>query len=502
MRGKGASGETQNRSGRHGPIRKGHGRMKNAFKSLCTSVLFASVATGCASPPQQAGFGEVRDAVAERTGQPVHWNRGGPEDEAAAEAVRAMLSEELSRETAVQIALLNNRRLQATYEELGLAQAALVQAGLLKNPIFAGAIRFPLSDGSAELDFSIVQDFLNILYTPLRKRVAASEFEAAKLRVTGDVIDLTGRTEAAYYRLLADEQTLEMRHQVVEAGSASFEAMKRLHEAGNVTVLDVDTERALYEQARLDLARAEAAVIESRERLNRLMGVWGAETQWTTARRLPEVPAEEPDLDDLESRAVAASIDLGIARQELVSFGERLGLVKATALVPALEAGVTSEREEREWEVGPAIALPVPLLDQGQARIAAAESDLRRRQQAYTALAVEVRSAVRAARQRLLTARNTARHYRDVMLPLAERVVAQTQLRYNAMQVGVFQLLLAKRQQILAAQRYIEALRDFWLARTELEQILRGRLTDLGLTPEPMTAMPDGGGLAPNEGGE
>ena len=458
-------------------------------------ALIAALPAGCATVPQESGFGEVRHTAAERADLRLHWNQGTPEDQAVAESVRAMLAEPLTAETAVQIALLNNARLQATYEELGIAQAALVQAGLLENPFFEGVAVFPLAGGQPDLELSLVQEFLGILYIPLRKRIAAADFEAAKRRVTGEVLDLAGQTRAAFYRMLAAEQMLEMRQQVVQATAASFDAIKRLREAGNVTLLDVDNERALYEQARLDLARAEATVLESREQLDKVMGLWGTDTQWTAAHRLPEMPNEPLDLGNLESRAIEASLDLAAARQELIAFGERLGLVQATALVPDAELGVTSEREEGEWEVGPVIGLPLPFFDQGQARIATARAELRRRRQTYAALAVEIRSAARAARQRYLTARDMARHYREVMLPLRERIVQQNQLQYNAMQVGVFQLLLAKQQQIDTAQRYIEALRDYWLARTEVEQLLRGRATDLGVAiAEPMVAAPAAGG--------
>lgn len=474
--------------------------MNDKLKTLCTLTLVTAVVAGCATVPQEAGFGEVRNAMAQRTNLRVHWNQGTPEDQAVAKSVRALLAEPLTAETVVQIALLNNARLQATYEELGIAQAALVQAGLLDNPFFEGVAVFPLAGGKPDLELSLVQEFLSILYLPLRQRIAAAEFEAAKHRVTGEVLDLAGRTQASFYRMLADEQMLELRQQVVKATSASFDAIQRLREAGNVTALDVDNERALYEQARLDLARAEAAVFEGREELNQMMGLWGADVEWTAAaHRLPDLPSEPLDLAEFESRAVEFNLDLAAARQELIGLGERLGMVKATALVSDLELGVTSEREEGEWEVGPVLGLPIPLFDQGQARIAAAYAKLRRRQQAYAASAVELRSAARAARQRYLMARDLARHYQQVMLPLRTRIVQQNQLQYNAMQVGVFQLLLARQQQIDTAQRYVESLRDYWLARTEAEQLLRGHRTDLGgAVAEPMAAAPAGAGGSPH----
>jgi len=103
-------------------------------------------------------------------------------------------------------------------------------------------------------------------------------------------------------------------------------------------------------------------------------------------------------------------------------------------------------------------------------------AELRRAQQEYYALGVRVRATVRAVRERLQGAQDRALYYRDIMLPLWERIVHETQLQYNAMQRGVFELLRAREQQIQAAVAYIDALRDYWLARTDLGQILSGRL--------------------------
>ena len=108
------------------------------------------------------------------------------------------------------MALLNNRELQAVYAELGVAQADLVQAGLLTNPVFDGAALFPVAGGPVKLDLSVAVRFLDIFYLPLRKRVAAARFEEAKLQVTGAVLDFAATVRAAFYRHQANEQRLEL----------------------------------------------------------------------------------------------------------------------------------------------------------------------------------------------------------------------------------------------------------------------------------------------------
>ena len=436
----------------------------------------AGFLAGCASVPRDSGFANVRSDVESRTGQRVQWNRLSADDRSVAAALDALLADGLDADRAVQIALLNNRRLQATYEDLGVAQADVVQAGLLRNPVFDGDAKFVEGGGGTLVELAVVQDFLDVFFIPLRRRVAATAFEAEKLRVTGAAIDLVGEVRAAYYTHVAAEQALELRRTVVAATEASYDLARRIREAGNITALDVANERALYEQSKLDLATAEAASLDTRERLNTLLGLWGPRTSWSVRGRLPDPPAEEAPPADVERRAVERNLDLAIARNHVEAAARALGVRRSLALLPEAEAGVAAEHEpEGEWAMGPALSLPIPLFDQGQAATAAARASLERARQNYIATAVEVRSAARTARNRLLAARARADYYRRVILPLRQEITRQTQLQYNGMQVGPFQLLQAKQNEIDAGVQSIDALRDYWVARAQLEQLESGR---------------------------
>src|SRR5688500_3792806 len=96
-----------------------------------TSVYFLAALSGCASMKPGMGFVDVQIAVSERSGARVHWNTGSQPDATVDAAIQSMLERELTADEAVQVGLLNNHDLQALYEELNIAQADLVQAGLL-----------------------------------------------------------------------------------------------------------------------------------------------------------------------------------------------------------------------------------------------------------------------------------------------------------------------------------------------------------------------------------
>jgi cobalt-zinc-cadmium efflux system outer membrane protein len=206
------------------------------------------------------------------------------------------------------------------------------------------------------------------------------------------------------------------------------------------------------------------------------MGLWGKDTEWQTDGRLPDIPTQALQTDEIERTALSRSIDLPHARQRIVAAGEQLGFTRSTALLPEIDFGVHGEREEGAWQVGPEIAFPIPLFDQGQGRIGRAVAELRRAQMDYYGLAVQIRSTARALRDRIEGARDRALYYRDILLPLHERIVNESQLQYNAMQLGPIELLRARERQIETAVGYIEALRDYWVARGDAGQLLAGRL--------------------------
>jgi outer membrane protein, heavy metal efflux system len=446
---------------------------RHAGRIATTAVALALLA-GCATIEPRAGFEHVRSETEARGLPQVEWIRGADEDERVTAAVREILErEELTVEDAVQVALLNNRNLQAVYADLGVAQADLVGAGLLQNPVFSAGVLFPLNGG--EISLGVSQSFLDVFYIGLRTRVAEAQFEVAKKRVTGTVLEHAHRTRVAYYDVQAAQQRLEMREQIVLGTALALEFSERLRDAGNITALALAQERALHEEARLAQAEAEVELITARERLNVLMGVWGPQTTWTIADRLAEVPAEPAPIESVEARAIEASLDLQVARRQLEALGQQLGIVNVTALVPRLQVGVEAERDEGEWFAGPEISIGIPLFDRGQARRAVAREEIGRQQHLYVARAVEVRAVAREAYLRRQLAAQRVAFIRELMLPLRERITHESQLQYNAMQIGVPDLLLARRQQIELGEQYVDELYRYWRADAELQLILDGQ---------------------------
>ena len=457
--------------------------MKRSFRfSTGVLCLVMFVMAGCAQVPKEAGFGDVQALIHQRVDYRLHWNQGSAEDEQVARAIDELLERELSVDGAVQIALLNNQHLQAVYEDLGITQAEVVEAGLLENPVFFGQARFPdKSPSITNLEFEISQSFLNILMLPARKKLAAMQFEEVKLRVADEVFKLAAEVRAAYYGAISASQVDRMRQHIAEAAAASYEMAKRMHRAGNISDLRLAGEQGHYEQARIDAVHSTTMVVETREQLIRLMGLWGARTKLKLAHQLPEVPAREISLDHLESLAIKNRLDLAAARREIEVLAQALGITLDWRWIGRAEVGMSTERDtDGQWVTGPSLTFELPIFNQRQADIAKIEARLRQGQKRLAARAVKIRSEVRALRERLIMHRRVAKHYKDVVIPLQERIVELTLQEYNYMLSGVFELLTARRNEFDNYQKYIETVRDYWLTRTQIQRVVGGKLPPPG----------------------
>lgn len=449
---------------------------------------------GCTSVPRDAGFPRVQELVHQRIGQRAVWNQASAADAAVTDSVKHLLGKELTADDAVKVALLNNRALQATYEELGVAQADLVEAGLLQNPVFFGQIRFP-SRPEIPWEADVVQNFLELFVLPLRKRVAEAEFERAKYHVASAVLDHAAQVRSAFYSLQGAEQLREMRATAAEATEASAELANRQFQASNISELDRSNEQALHEQAMIELALAEAEVLAQRERLNGLMGLWGDDAdRWRIASRLPGLPEPEVSPADLVSLAMGQRLELQRARQEIEVMAQSLGLAQFTRAaggITRLDIGAHYEREpEGIGTLGPSLEITLPIFNQGQPGLARAEALFRQSQQRYNALTAQIHSEVRAARDRMFTARRLVERYQTSTLPLRERIVQESQLHYNAMQIGPAQLLQARQAQLDAGRQYTETLRNYWVARSDLERAVGGRLATASTATQPTVIEP------------
>jgi cobalt-zinc-cadmium efflux system outer membrane protein len=430
---------------------------------------------GCASTDPRPAITAANQLAAERSGLAAPWLAGEPEREGAAKRSREILAAPLSGEGAAELALLNNPALQARLEDLGVAQADLAQATRLANPRFAWA---DLRSGAARqqtLAFEI--EIVDWLVQPLRRKMAEGELEKTRYEVGSAILEVAGEARKALLEFQAEEQMAARLAAMAEVAAAAAEFSQKLFEAGNVGALDLAQYRAASAQARADLAQTRGQARQRRERVNRALGLDGEAAAWTAVAELPELPAQEADLSQLERLAFESRLDLAAARSGVDLVGRALALKRKTRFLPVgIDLGIEREREVGGATLtGPTIALQLPLFDTGRASIARLESEERRARWQLAALTGRARSEVRENRDALAAARERATLYREELLPLRAEILDLTLRHYNMMLRGTYDVLQARQRQVEAERAYLEALRDYWSARLDLEQAVGGR---------------------------
>ncbi|HUG52573.1 MAG TPA: TolC family protein, partial [Vicinamibacteria bacterium] len=365
-------------------------------------VSVAATAAGCASAPKDAGFADVRRTVVEHTDQPIEWDPSVPVRPADDAALAPLLEEELTAEGAVRIAFANNRDVQATLEELGIARAELLAAGTIRNPLFHVETRFP-GRPSTPVEMGIAQTLVDLFQLKNRKRLGRAQFEATRIQVGGAVVHFAAQVRARYFDLLAARRILARQETIRKAQEAATELALRQHAAGNISDLDLENEQSRYEQVKLDHARAQLDELEARERVIADLGlVQRVELKLPDDFPPPEALAATPE--DVEARAVAERLDLRVARREIEAAQQALPLARSSAF-DELALGVHYEKEpDGSRTTGPELEVPIPIFDRGGAQKARAYSLLRQAQQRFVALTVAARSEARSALERLRTA--------------------------------------------------------------------------------------------------
>jgi cobalt-zinc-cadmium efflux system outer membrane protein len=323
---------------------------------------------------------------------------------------------------------------------------------------------------------------MSFVLTPMHKKAARHDLDAARFDAAGDVVELGYRVRSAFYALQASEQAFRVAQRSLDALAAGRDATEALLEAGNIPQLDASSQIAAFERARVTVAKLELEVAERKESVQRLLGLHGTLTQWSIVSGLDPAP-EEPSLaDDLEGRALKANLDLAATKQRLEAIAKRTGIARTEGWLPRIDVDVHSlignpddtSRESVRW--GGGVGIDVPLFDRQQGTLRAREAEFDSWLERYQGLAIDIRSAVREASARQRSAHQRARQYQNVIVPAQDTVMEHTVLQYNAMQIGVFQLLEARRAQLEVALDYADTLREYWSASAELDALLAGRV--------------------------
>jgi outer membrane protein TolC len=445
--------------------------------SLAVPLALAQFAllAGCASVAPDGGFGSVAGSARERIGAEPRLARDDKAARALAQLVQEMLSQPLGMDDAVKVAVLANPGLQASYWKVGIAQADLAQAGRLPNPVFT--YKHLANSGDVAIERTFTANLVGILTMPLASRLEARRFEQVKLEVAREIEQHARDTRIAWVEAVAANQALVYARQVEAAAEASAELAGRVARAGNMSQLDLAREQVFHAEIQASVARAGKHAVAAREKLTRLLGLWGKDTQYSLPEHLPELPAAPATLEDVERMALAQRLDVQAAKLDAETTASNLGLTKSTRLINVLDLGYVNETTTNAPTArGYELTLELPLFDWGGARVARAEGVYMQAVHRVAQAAVTARSEARETYLDYRSAYDVAAHYRDTVIPLRKRISQEVLLRYNGMLLSTQDLLADSREQASAVSSYIEALREFWTAHANLEAALGVRI--------------------------
>ncbi len=449
----------------------------------------------CASFSPDGGFDSVERLAQERAGVTPVWQRTEKQAGDAQSRTRELLAQPLTPESAVELAILNNRALQASFHELGIAESELVRAGRLGNPSFSFARL--AGGGHVEIERAVAFNILGLLTMPLARRVEEQRFTRVRLQAAADTVRLAAETRRAYFEAVAAQELVSYFQQVKEAADASRELASRMAAAGNFSKLAHLREQAFYADATANLARARHGAVAAREQLTRRLGLAGEQAGFALPQRLPDLPKAPLEPRDAEQTAMDRRLDVMMAKHHTQSVARSLGLTRATRMVNLLHVGYANVSETgEERKDGYEIEVELPIFDFGSARVARAEATYMQAMHRAAQTAIDARSQVRESYSAYRTAYDLARHYRDEVVPLRKRISEENLLLYNGMLIGVFELLADSREQVASVTASVEALRDYWLAETNLQTAMTAGSPASAGTLQPSTAAAGGGEAA------
>lgn len=449
-------------------------KLKPAY---CAALLSTLALSGCATFSPDGGMSIVADVASQTIKKNVVSLRTAEDAEWAKGAVERLLRRTLTVDTAVQIALLNNRGLQAAYNELALAEADLIRDSLPPNPRFS--VTRIAGDGAVEIERQIVGDILALATLPFRSEIARQRFQEAQLRAAEDTLRLAAEVRRAYYRAVAANELVGLFAEAKVTAESTAQLALKLGQTGAMNKLDQAREQTFYAETTAELATLRQEATSSRERVARLLGLWDGDLGFRLPQKLPMLPRRPLSLPRIEVDAVEHRLDLQIARIELIALAKSLNLTEASRFVTMLDvAGIDRKTRDPEGapfrERGFDVQFQIPIFDGGEVRIRQATETYNQAFNLLTERAVNIRSEARDAFRVYRSTYDIAGHYQREVLPLRKIILDELQLRFGSMQIDVFALLTETRQRLVALRAAGEAKRDFWLAQSELQTAVNG----------------------------
>ncbi|MAQ82066.1 MAG: heavy metal resistance-like protein [Maritimibacter sp.] len=437
---------------------------------------------GSASAPR-AGFAFVTDGARQATGASSVWALSAEEVAANEARARGLVhGKTIGPETAVQVALINNRGLQAAYADLGLSATDLWDVALGPVPSLEVTISGIGEEGLARsLEATVTGALLEAATFDRRKAIAETEFRRAQFEALGATVALASETRQAWIDAVAAFEAASLVARAQQTADSASELAAELGRTGALNRGEQAREHVFTAELAAERADARLEAQLAKEKLTRLMGLYGSDIAYYVPDRLPGLPGRRPGRSDIERLALEHRTDLAIGRLALEAVASEYRLAGETRMLSdlAIVAGVEAEREGGETELAPVVeaSFEIPVYDTTQPARRRGELAYMRAAHELAQSAINARSEARSAHAAVTGKYNVARHWRDEVLPL-RRVIDEEALKsYNGMLSSTFELIADAREGLEAELSYAEAKAEYWHAEAQLTAAIWGGTT-------------------------
>ena len=453
-------------------------RATRAGPLACAAALAAILLAGCSGVALRDPAAAISPEVQAGIGQPPRWQADADGARAVREETTRLLAAPLSADDAVRITLMHSPALQALMNEALADSAEAAQSARLANPVFSFGklVRGEAGARELEIDRALTLSLLDLLSWPQRTVRADAAQQRLRLQLAAQVLEAARQARGTWVRAVSAQQALAYAQQVQDAAEAGGQLARQMEAAGNFGALQRAREQAFVSEALAESTRAAQQARSQRLALVRMLGL--DEEQAARLRlpdRLPDLPAALRGEAAFGEDAAQQRLDLRLAQAELEAAGREAGVRNLDSLLAGLELGWSAKSEtgqptQKGWD----LAVPLPVFDLGDAGRTAARARYAAAAQRRQQVLVDARTGLSERYAAYRESWQLARHWRDEVLPLRQRVGDEMLRRYNAMLSSVFDLLADARERSAAVQQAIAAEREFWLAEAELRAALAG----------------------------
>ncbi len=431
---------------------------KRTASVLCT----ISFLVGCASIPDDLGRNDVDRMIQDGAGlEQAELDRSRD--------LSSVLEDDLSVDTSVRIALLNNPQLRANMAELGFGAADVYQAARIRNPILSASIFDSTESGARDqITFGVVASFTDLLTLRKRSRLAKAEFSVLRQHVAHEALVVVKKTRSSYYKYASTREIAELRAYAAYSADVAYRLAQRFFGAGNITSRELNIAEANAAEAKLESLSANANAAAARVEFAATLGL-DASLDWQLDSGI-EVPIRaEKGYDELLIQAQNNRLDLAAAKAKADQIAEQHGLTQWSRWIDDFELGYEREREtDGERLRGPTLDWALPLISQNRDQVLRVQAHLEQSILALEETSVRISNEVWLAHQTLLNAAETLELLASRLMPARVQATRRAQEEEAFMLIGVFDVLDSKQQELDAIELYIESLKDYWVAQAEL----------------------------------